>query len=164
MEDCQWEQRRPSLQRHWPPPMIHVLENTQLGRMLKRVAILLSFIVATAFLWRLIPAHPSVDAIAEVASINVSRGAEILSFERIIDGREPQFIVSLSVPEGGAAFCKTNNLTENSLAFEPLSPGDKGYDLFSGSPGICYGVRELGHGGVYIVVRRSAVVIYVDHR
>jgi hypothetical protein len=133
--------------------------------MLKKTGIFLIVIMAViAFSWLITSARPSVDAIAKIASIKVSRGSEIRSFERLSDNREPEFVVSLSLPEGGDKFCEINGLTAKGLSFEPFSPRGKGYDLLLGSPGICYGERKIGHGGVYIVVRPVEAVIYVDDR
>jgi hypothetical protein len=133
--------------------------------MLKKLLLILAVILSVgAIFWFIIPARLSIEAIAELAQVRVSKETEILSFERISEGREPEFIVSLSVPEGGAKFCEMNKLTDTALKFEPFSPGEKGYDVLLGRPGLCYGIRKLGHGGVYIVVRQSEVVIYVDDR
>lgn len=132
--------------------------------MLKKTVTVLVVLTAGAFLWLMAPARPSVEAVAKLAGIKISRETEVRSFERISNGREPEFIATLSVPEGGDKFCKINNLTEKNLQFEPFYRGQKGYDLLLGSPGVCYGVRKLGNGGVFIVVRQREVVIYVDDR
>jgi hypothetical protein len=133
--------------------------------MLKKLFIsLILLIIAGVVVWLLIPTRPPIDHVAKIAKIIVPKESKINAFERLGEGREVEYIVSLSLPEGGDKFCEVNKLTATKLAFEPFSPREKGYDLLLGHPGLCYGIRPLRDGAVYIVVRQSEVVIYVDDR
>jgi hypothetical protein len=132
--------------------------------MLRRSIIILFLAASFVAAWSLLTSRPNIEDISEDARLRLPKGSELHSFKRLHDGRELTYIATVSIPESGVEFCKTNDFSAKRFIYQPLDVGEPGYEELFGKSGICYEQRQVEKNGiVLIVVRNTEVVIYVEY-